>query len=591
MITATKQHLTQLESTGLLRLAQTHPELEYLFRHALVQDAAYESLLLTDRKQLHLKAGKTIERLYPDRLDELAPILGQHFDLAGDAQRALEYFILAGDVEARRHANAEAAGHYTRALSIARKKGDAENELHYLGQTLGRVLELNARYDEAMAHYHDMETLAQQRDDPALELISLLGQAILYNTNNPFFDADQGHVIARQALALARNLNDVAAEARSLWALSLHYGHKGQGVQAIAYAEQAIAISRTHHLHQLLPFCLNDISRAYMGMARFSEAKACLTEASTLWRNQNNQHMLVESMVFLAVIDFLRGDFEQSISRTTQAVELAHATDNIIGQGYALGIMGLVLWEQGQIAPTLQVWKDGIKRADNRQFLTRPSFQYAEWGWMCARLGDVERGRQYGQRARDMMRQSNKIPIYFQRWTVAVLARLDVILGDFARAEANLHHPVIDFNSDDFNTLAPIHTHLARVELALAHGQYVQAMTIADAYLERLQGLGIRPSLADILLLKGQALLKLNQPANAYQIINQARAEAEAVGSKRILWEILSVLAGLETDPTEAEVLRRQAGEIIEYIASHTPADLREPFLSLPQVQAVLSKL
>ena len=44
----TQQHLTQLESTGLLRLAQTHPELEYLFRHALVQDAAYESLLLAD---------------------------------------------------------------------------------------------------------------------------------------------------------------------------------------------------------------------------------------------------------------------------------------------------------------------------------------------------------------------------------------------------------------------------------------------------------------------------------------------------------------------------------------------------------------
>jgi predicted ATPase len=57
----TAQHLTHLETTGLLRLAQTHPELEYLFRHALVQDAAYESLLLANRKQLHRQVAETLE--------------------------------------------------------------------------------------------------------------------------------------------------------------------------------------------------------------------------------------------------------------------------------------------------------------------------------------------------------------------------------------------------------------------------------------------------------------------------------------------------------------------------------------------------
>ena len=93
--------LNKLESSGLIRLAQTEPELEYLFRHALVQDAAYESLLLADRKRLHRIAGESLEQLYPDRLDELAPILGHHFALAGDAQRALKYFTLAGDVAGR----------------------------------------------------------------------------------------------------------------------------------------------------------------------------------------------------------------------------------------------------------------------------------------------------------------------------------------------------------------------------------------------------------------------------------------------------------------------------------------------------------
>ena len=61
--------LNTLESAGLIRLAQLEPDLEYLFRHALVQDAAYASLLTSDQKQLHLAVGTAVEHLYPDQLD------------------------------------------------------------------------------------------------------------------------------------------------------------------------------------------------------------------------------------------------------------------------------------------------------------------------------------------------------------------------------------------------------------------------------------------------------------------------------------------------------------------------------------------
>src|SRR5690606_9644008 len=73
--------LSTLESSGLIRLAQVDPELEYLFRHALVQEAAYSSLLQTDQKRLHREVGEALEHSYPDRLDsrELAPVLGHHF--------------------------------------------------------------------------------------------------------------------------------------------------------------------------------------------------------------------------------------------------------------------------------------------------------------------------------------------------------------------------------------------------------------------------------------------------------------------------------------------------------------------------------
>src|SRR5258707_858405 len=81
-----------LDAADLIRLSQVEPNLEYLFRHALVQDAAYESLLKSDRQRLHLVVGQILEKVYPERLDELAPVLGHHFYEAGSRSEAQKYF-------------------------------------------------------------------------------------------------------------------------------------------------------------------------------------------------------------------------------------------------------------------------------------------------------------------------------------------------------------------------------------------------------------------------------------------------------------------------------------------------------------------
>src|SRR3990172_6035062 len=82
------QHLSQLEMHGLIRLAAAQPELESLFRHALVQEAAYASLVKFDRIDLHRAVGEVLERLYPDRTEELAPVLAKHFYEGGETHRA-----------------------------------------------------------------------------------------------------------------------------------------------------------------------------------------------------------------------------------------------------------------------------------------------------------------------------------------------------------------------------------------------------------------------------------------------------------------------------------------------------------------------
>lgn len=91
----------------------------YWFKHALVQDTAYASLMRHDRKRLHRLVAETLERVYPERATELAPRLAEHFDEAGETARALFYFERAAESAAARYANREALDFYTRALDAA----------------------------------------------------------------------------------------------------------------------------------------------------------------------------------------------------------------------------------------------------------------------------------------------------------------------------------------------------------------------------------------------------------------------------------------------------------------------------------------
>ena len=112
------RQLNTLESAGLVRIAQLEPDLEYLFRHALVREAAYSSILSVDAKELHLAVGETIEELYPEKIDEYAATLSYHFGEAGEHVKAQKYCVLAGKSALASFANQEAENHFRCALGF-----------------------------------------------------------------------------------------------------------------------------------------------------------------------------------------------------------------------------------------------------------------------------------------------------------------------------------------------------------------------------------------------------------------------------------------------------------------------------------------
>ncbi len=123
---STRAELSTLEASGLIEIAALQPELEYLFRHALVQEAAYATLLKQDRRALHKAAAETVLALHPDRQRELAAVIGMHFEQAGETARAAEHLFVAGEQAMDRFASREAMAFFMRVDELA---DEAQTEL------------------------------------------------------------------------------------------------------------------------------------------------------------------------------------------------------------------------------------------------------------------------------------------------------------------------------------------------------------------------------------------------------------------------------------------------------------------------------
>ena len=115
---ATSQHLAELRTLEMILEKSFHPELEFMFKHAITHEVAYESLLVRRRKALHRLTAMAIEELYADRLSEYCEMLAHHFDQGEVWDKATQYLVRAGQKALGNHAINTALRHFERAQEI-----------------------------------------------------------------------------------------------------------------------------------------------------------------------------------------------------------------------------------------------------------------------------------------------------------------------------------------------------------------------------------------------------------------------------------------------------------------------------------------
>jgi predicted ATPase len=209
--TVLQDALARLTEAGLVFLRGRPPNATYAFKHALVQDAAYSTMLRARRQQLHGAIASLLEKRFPDVLSSTPEVVAQQFEGAGRTEQAIRYWRQAGDRDLRRFALKEADAHYSNALRIVMSMPDTparvEQELATcLALALVQQIARGPGAKESADYYRRADALSRQLPGHGRE--KFLATWGLWLHCSMTDKADEAFRRADEMIAIAHEIND-----------------------------------------------------------------------------------------------------------------------------------------------------------------------------------------------------------------------------------------------------------------------------------------------------------------------------------------------------------------------------------------------
>jgi adenylate cyclase len=263
--------LAELVRLDLLREKEILPVVRYGFAHLLIQEVAYQGLLLKSRAELHGRAGRALEDLHADRLDEVVEALAEHYTRSSDRTKAIHYLVRAGERAAGLFAYHEATAYYQRALEMLQTGGLPHDQHSAILERLGDA-----------AHAQGAVNDARERWDAALSVLGPDGEprrrADLHRKmGGATWDAGQ----REQALAhLDRGLAVLGEDRANLEAARLYqelgrvHFRLGDHAYAMQWAERALALGARLDAADVIAHAYNTIGVVLARADRIEEGAA-----------------------------------------------------------------------------------------------------------------------------------------------------------------------------------------------------------------------------------------------------------------------------------------------------------------------------
>jgi predicted ATPase len=369
-----RRGLHQLVEAEFLYQRGLPPQATYLFKHALIQEAAYQSLLKSTRQQYHQHIARVLETRFPETVETQPELLAHHCTEAGLMEQAIPYWQQAGQRALQRSANLEAASHVTKGLelltTLTESPARAEHELNLLF-TLGLTWSmLKGQAAPEVGHVYDRaRVLCQQLGDTPRLFLVLMGLRRFYSGRG---DLQMARTVAEQLDKLARRSQEPEHRIEAHFALGLVSFCLGDLVACRTHTDRGLALDVFSPQHTPVAVahgnrrasCLNYAALALWGLGYPDQALHQSQEAVTLAQQPPVPSNLAFTLHFAACLRQLRREAHEA--ERLAAATMTLATDYELGHwlGQSTIIYGWAVAAQGQREAGLAYLRQGLTAMD-----------------------------------------------------------------------------------------------------------------------------------------------------------------------------------------------------------------------------------
>jgi tetratricopeptide (TPR) repeat protein len=386
--------LARVEKAGLIRLESSDPVPEYAFDHGLLQQAIYESVPFTNRRELHRRAGEYLEAQYADALDAYLELLSFHYSNSTDKSRAFLYGTKAAEKCANMFANKEAIEHYCRALNAAESLPRQDmTQLCKVYAGLGDVYVLTGRYEEAIAACRaglgwlrkcpkaKATDEAQSRDRSLAVLCHRMGVA-----HERKAEYRQALELYTRGVTSARG-QDPQLEATLYLAIAAVLYREGRYGEALGRCTRGVDLARSAASQDELAHGYYLLDNIYRDTGQVEKAIDYGRESLTIYRQTGNLVGQAKALNNLAIDYDQSGDWQTSANCYRESLNLCERAGDVTEAAIVANNLGEILADQGDLEEAVQLFSKCLNSSERTGFRAGIALAHTNLGRVAARQG------------------------------------------------------------------------------------------------------------------------------------------------------------------------------------------------------------
>jgi tetratricopeptide (TPR) repeat protein/KaiC/GvpD/RAD55 family RecA-like ATPase len=581
--------MERLLKTGLVKERVVRGEDVYCFADVIVRDVVHEEVSHLRHKKLHNKVGCSLEKVYAKAIDEHLGELAYHFLEAGDKDKALDYFLKAGEKASKIYANSEAVSYFQSALGLLEEKEGEHREQARVLEMLGDIKNIVGEYDLCLKRWNEALLLWKQLDEKikvaelhrkmaavlwravgkteqahenfekaskileaepeSLELAALYAEraTMSYFTE----DVMKARSWAEKALEPAKKLNGFEVIASSYVDLGLVFGATGEREQAVECMETALKIALDNGY-------LNIALRAYNNLAaqliagENERVLECYEKGLELAKKAGHIQQISWFEIQLAFMHAGMGNCDKALALAEESDMLNRKMGNLFNLSYstlALGGLYHVLgeWDKGE-----QYLRESLNislRINNTQQIWS---SYSFLGWCHNDRGEYAKAKESFEKMSEILEKTGAKAYQISNSQLIAISYIE--LGEIEKARTLLDE-MHKFAHEKQNSQLIADEDATRAMLLRAEKKWNESIGLFEKSLLEYEALGARKwnvylLAKNILYEYARACLERDQPGDkekADKLLGQALEIYQKLGARKDIEKVEARIAFIET--------------------------------------------